>query len=187
LVSPVNVSPSLSPEAEVDCTRVARQLVAEQRRVVALMPVGAVGSLHELTCGMAERLADLTGQTAAAVDLAGTWPIWSRREASSAKEFCMGRWLYGARVAALRPVRPPVAGEGLGVTRGIIEHGAMRCACALIDFSGLRATSEHFGAFTLVDGVCLIARAGKTRERELLSLYDEIEPSKNLGVLLISG
>jgi hypothetical protein len=172
---------------DVDAVRVARRLLAEERRLVAMLPLASAGAIEAPICALGRALVDVTGETVALIDVAGSWELWAREPASAGDLPYVGRWLYDARLAALRPTRRPQAGEGLGVIRLLLGIARSRCPYALVDLSGLRAAGEHLGAFTLVDGVCLIARAGKTRERELLAIYEQLEPHKNLGVLLLSA
>lgn len=172
--------------AEAECIRIARRLVADERRRFGLLPVSSSTPLAELVCSLAATVSDLTGANVAAIDIGGRWPIWSRATSVATKEPWLGQWLYGARVAALRPARPVVAGEGLTVLRAMLDCASSRCGHVLVDLSGLRSTGEHFGACTLVDGVCLVALAGKTRDREVLTMHRELDPAKDLGVLLLS-
>lgn len=172
-----------APEAEA--ARVARRLVANGRRRFGFIALSSGGSVHETVCSVAASLCDLTNEPAVAIDAAATWPIWTSDMGAANGSALLGRWLHGARVAALRPAVPPAPGDAVAALDSLLEHAKRRASYALVDLSGLRATGEHLGAFTLVDGVCLVARAGKTRERDLLELNAELDPSKNLGVLLI--
>jgi hypothetical protein len=173
-------------DAGVDATRVARRLLGADCRVVGLLPLASAGPIHDSVCALGRALVDATGQTVAVIDVGCSWPLWDDGAPSSNRAFVTGRWLHAGRLAAIRPAHPPVPGEGLAVLAALLGNARSRCPYALVDMSGLRAAGEHFGAFTLVDGVCLIARSGKTRERELVSIYDELDPRKNLGVLLLS-
>jgi hypothetical protein len=173
--------------SEVELSRIARRLTADARRTIGVLPVTSAGDVHELVCSMGRSLVDLTASTVSVIDIGGKWPIWARGDAAATKEIWVGRWLDSGRIAALRPARPPVAGEGIAVLTALLEYATTRCKHAVVDLSGLRATGEHLGAFTLVDGVCLVARAGKTRERELTSLCQELPPERNLGVVLVGA
>jgi hypothetical protein len=55
----------------------------------------------------------------------------------------------------------------------------------LCDLTGLDALGEHLAAAEMMDGVVVIARAGRTRETELLELKRELGAGKLLGVVLL--
>jgi hypothetical protein len=69
--------------------------------------------------------------------------------------------------------------------QAIIEGTRDRYAFMLVDLTGFDQIGDHLNAVELLDGVVLVARAGRTREKDLLRLQNQVPEAKNLGVVLV--
>ena len=81
----------------------------------------------------------------------------------------------------------PVTGQDaspLELARVVNEHRE-RYRLTLLDLAGFREFGQHLDAFDLVDGVLIVAHAGKTQERAVILAERELPERVNLGVLLI--
>jgi hypothetical protein len=133
-------------------------------------------------------LAEVSGATVAFVDANLRWPAISQlavgeRPDDDESAFAT-RWLRGS-LALLTPPRAGAAGAGVPQLARVIQQSSELFAHALIDLTGFKNLGEHLAAIEMCDGVLVIARAGRTREGELLRLKHELPPAQNLGVLLI--
>ena len=93
------------------------------------------------------------------------------------------RWLRG-QLALLTPPRAGEAGAGVPQLARVIQHSIEIFSHVVIDLTGFKKLGEHLAAFEMVDGVIIVARAGRTTDDELLRLNHEVPRTLNLGVLL---
>ena len=93
----------------------------------------------------------------------------------------LGRWLSRS-VAVLAP-RETLKQAGWTASLRCLLECAARSDWVLVDLAGLSRV-EALGAVEMLDGTCVVGRAGRTREKELIGLYRELVPSKDLGVIL---
>jgi hypothetical protein len=162
-----------------ECTRIARRLVDDGRRIIGLLPASDRVSLPAIAIQLARALHELLGRPVALVDAGGTWPVRvpPPREAAFAAS-----WIVDG-LALLTP--RPAAGPGeLALRLGPVLGGG-DVAAFVVDLSGLTAAGEHVAAMALCDAVATVARAGQTRERELLRAIADVPEDRNLGVLLV--
>ena len=93
------------------------------------------------------------------------------------------RWLRGS-LALLTPPRAGDAGAGLPQLARVIQTAGEIFAHLLVDLTGFKKIGEHLAAIEMMDAVVVVARAGITREDELLRLNHELPQHLSLGVLL---
>jgi hypothetical protein len=172
-----------------DCVPIAQKIARGQHKVVGLVPasneVGVAGVGVQL--GLA--LCQLGGATVAYVDANVRWPAISQialgQRPDDDETLFATRWLEGS-LALLTPPHAGDAGAGLPQLARTIQHGAHLFAHVLIDLTGFKQIGEHLAAVEMMDAVLVVARAGLTREDELLRLADELPARMNLGVILAS-
>ena len=93
------------------------------------------------------------------------------------------RWLRG-QLALLTPPRAGEAGAGVPQLARVIQHSIELFSHVIVDLTGFKKLGEHLAAIEMMDGVIVVARAGRTTENELLRLNHEMPRHSNLGVLL---
>ena len=78
------------------------------------------------------------------------------------------RWLRG-QLALLTPPRAGEAGAGVPQLARVIQHSIELFSHVLVDLTGFEKLGEHLAAIEMMDGVVVVARAGRTTEDELLA------------------
>jgi hypothetical protein len=66
-----------------------------------------------------------------------------------------------------------------------IRHECSPFRHVLVDLTGLSREGEHYTAMDLVDGVVVVAEAGRSTERDLLRGHQQVTTGRDLGVLLV--
>jgi hypothetical protein len=79
-----------------------------------------------------------------------------------------------------RGAEPPA---GIAFLRTALDRGGTFFH-AVADLTGLEHRGEHLAAFDILDAVVLVARAGRTRTRQVQRWLREIPDPRGLGVLL---
>lgn len=186
------------PPAEVrgECIRVGRRLHHLGRRVVGLLPASREVAVVPIALQIGRALSEVRqGATIGVVDANLRWPAMSPE---AIKEWPTGpggrdddpvfttRWLRPS-LALLTPKRIGAAGAGLPELARVIQEGFELFAHMLVDLTGFRELGEYLAAIEMLDGVVVVARAGVTREGDLLRLQHALPASHNLGVLLVGG
>ncbi len=171
----------------VDCIPVARRIHKAGRRVVGLLP--ASGDIGVMAVGVQLGLAlvEVANATAAYVDANVRWPAISQialgRHPDDDESLFATRWLSEA-FALLTPPRVGDAGAGLPQLARVIQTGGELFGHILVDLTGFKKLGEHLAAIEMMDTVVVVARAGVTREDELLRLDHELPRELAFGVLL---
>ena len=178
----------------VECTRAAQRIRRNQCTTVGLIPasaqIGVVGAGINLAVAMAE----LTGSTVAYVDANLRWPALPALVGESPDDEddpTLGsafstRWLRGD-VALLVPRSRAVHASGLAALAKVLVAAKEVFACCLVDLTGWTRLGEHLTAFTLLDGLVVVAHKGLSTEDELLQLCQELPEGRNLGVMLLGA
>ncbi|HEU4410803.1 MAG TPA: hypothetical protein VFS43_36460 [Polyangiaceae bacterium] len=100
------------------------------------------------------------------------------------------RGFQAARVDEWLTILTPFGCQGdAGLDLALIAH-TIRHECApfrhvLVDLTDLEREGEHFSVMDLVDGVVVVAEAGRTHERDVLRGHQAAEEGRSLGVLLV--
>ena len=177
------------PGVRAECARVARHLLTSGTRIVGLLPVTRETAVPPVAVQLGLALVELSGATVAVVDANVHWPALSRivEEApirADDETLFATRWLRSS-LALLTPAHAGDAGAGLVELERAIVHGRDLFAFMIADLTGFDLLGEHLGAMDLVQGVLLVAPAGKIKENELLRWSQDIPAARRLGVLLV--
>ncbi len=175
------------PEIRAECIRIARRLRHSGCKIIGLLPSSSDIGVPAIGVQLGLALAEVSGGTVAFVDANIRWPAISELaggERAADETAFTTRWLRGS-LALLTPPRAGDAGAGVPHLAGVIREGAELFAQVLVDLTGFKKLGEHLAAIDMVDGVLVVARAGRTRETELLALAHELPRARNLGVLLL--
>jgi len=128
--------------------------------------------------------------TVAYVDANVRWPAISQiavgTRPNDDESMFATRWLRG-QLALLTPPRAGDAGAGLPQLARVIQHSIELFSHVVVDLTGFKKLGEHLAAIEMMDGVIVVARAGRTTENELLRLNHEMPKHLNLGVLLVNA
>lgn len=169
-----------------DCIPLARRLARADKRIIGLLPASpAIGILAvgvQLGLALTEVATGAIGYTDANI----RWPAISRLVASLEPEddsLLAVRWL-GARLALLSPPCAGDAGAGVPQLARTIQSSVDRFTHLLVDLTGFKELGEHLAAIDMMDAVVVVARAGLTRETDLLRLDFELPRALNFGVVL---
>lgn len=178
---------SAKERLRVQCIPVARRIVHARRAVVGLLPASAKVGVPALGVQLGLALAEVSGAPAAFVDANVRWPAISQIAVGTRPDddesMFATRWLRGT-LALLTPPRAGAAGAGLPQLARVIQRAGEIFSHLLIDLTGFTKIGEHLAAIEMMDGVVVVARAGITREDELLRLHRELPGHANLGVLI---
>jgi hypothetical protein len=166
---------------------VARRLVRAQKKIIGLIPASSRVGVPALGVQLGLAAGEVCAAPVAYVDANVRWPAISQivlgTRPDDDESLFATRWVSD-RLALLTPPRAGDAGAGLPQLARVIQHGGELFAHILIDLTGFRKLGEHLAAVEMTDAVMVIARAGVTREDDLLKLDHELPPHLNFGVLL---
>lgn len=180
---------ALDPGVRAECTRLARHLLVGRARVIGLLPTSADVAVPPVAIQLGRAVCELSGGTCAVVDANVRWPALSRAleempsRGGDDTTFAT-RWLH-EQLALLAPRQAGDAGAGLVELARLIREGRELFPVILADLTGFELLGEHLAAMQLVEGVLLVAQAGKVKEATLLALHGELPADKRLGVLLV--
>ncbi|HWE31006.1 MAG TPA: hypothetical protein VHB97_23525 [Polyangia bacterium] len=171
----------------VDCIPLARRIKTSGRRIVALLPASPDIGVMAVGMQLGLALVESSNTTAAYVDANVRWPGISEIAVGSRPDddesLFATRWLRG-QLAVLTPQRAAEAGAGVPQLARVIQHSTEIFSHVVVDLTGFKTLGEHLAAFEMVDGVIIVARAGRTTDDELLRLNHEVPRVLNMGVLL---
>lgn len=170
-----------------DCIPMARRIAHAQKRIIGLLPASPDVGIVAVGVQLGLALTEVSNGTVAYADANLRWPAISQiavgtRPGENESLFAT-RWLRG-HLALLTPPRAGDAGAGVPQLARIIQHGAELFAHVVVDLTGFKELGEHLAAVDMMDAVVVVARAGRTREIELLRLDHELPRPLNFGVLL---
>jgi hypothetical protein len=132
-------------------------------------------------------MAKLASKPTAVIDAQGTWLRTHPEPAAEAEAGGIFTTLpFGAHVSWLSPrTRRMEAGSALLPLRIFLRQEDSPFGHVIVDLTGLDQLGEHLDAAALLDGVALVARAGRTKAPVLERWMRELPADRNLGVLLI--
>src|SRR5580765_1720999 len=175
-------------EVQAACARIARRIRAERLRVVGFVPCDDRVAVPPVIIQLGLALCDLTGATVAVVDANVRYPglaAVARGQATDRDDSVFStRWLRGS-LALLSPPRVERAGEVVPQLARVLLEGSDLFAHVLVDLTGFELLGEHATAAACMDGVAIVGRAHRTRERELVELSKLMPHGRFLGVLLV--
>jgi hypothetical protein len=172
----------------VQCILAARRIVHAQRNIVGLLPASAKVGVPGLGVQLGLALVAVTGAPAAFVDANVRWPAISDIAVGTRPDddesLFATRWLRGT-LALLTPPRAGAAGAGLPQLARVIQRAGELFTHLIVDLTGFEKIGEHLAAIEMMDGVIVVARAGVTREDELLNLAPELPRRSHMGVIIV--
>ncbi len=188
------VAPVDSP-VRTQCMRAAQRIRRQGCATIGLVPASAQVGVVGAGINVAVAMADLTGSTVAYVDANLRWPALPALVGKGADEDPSNptagsafstKWLRGD-VALLVPKARAVRASGLAALARVLVSAKEVFACCLVDLTGWRRLGEHLTAFTLLDGLVVVAHEGLSTEDDLLQLSNELPADRFLGVLLLGA
>jgi hypothetical protein len=177
-----------SPDVRAECMRIARRLLIEGTKVIGFIPVRDDVGVPSVAIQLGLSLVELSGATAAYVDANVRFPALAElsvgQEPEHPDSVFSTRWLKGS-LALLTPHRAEKAGEAVPALASLLLDGTALFEHVLVDLTGFDRLGEHASAAACMDGVVLVGRAHKTREKDVLRFVNEMPTSRFLGVLLV--
>lgn len=177
-----------SPDVRAECMRIARRLLIERVKVIGFIPARDDVGIPSVVIQLGLSLVDLSGATAAYVDANVRYPALASLSDGVAKdspnEVFSTRWIKGS-FALLTPHRAEKAGEAVPALANLLLDGTELFEHVLVDLTGFDRLGEHASAAACMDGVVLVGRAHKTREKDVLRFVNEMPEGRFLGVLLV--
>ena len=173
-----------------ECVRVAQRIRQTGKKIIGMVPTSSEVAVPPIAVQIGLALVELSGATVALVDANVRWPAFSSLAAEEVRTqdemIFATRWLRGS-LALLTPPRAWDPGAGVPQLARVITQGSELFAHVLVDLTGFELVGDHLAAVELVQSIMIIARAGRTKESELLRLQHDLPSGKNLGVLLVGG
>jgi hypothetical protein len=183
----IELDEATTTAVRADCVAVARRIKESGRRIIGLLPASVDIGATAIGVQLGLSLVDIGNTTTAYVDANVRWPAIARiavgeRPADDESMFTT-RWLRG-QLALLTPPRAGEAGAGVPQLARVIQHSIELFTHVVVDLTGFKKLGEHLAAIEMMDGVVVVARAGRTTEDELIRLNFEMPRRLHLGVLL---
>ncbi|MEZ4369883.1 MAG: hypothetical protein R3B07_03630 [Polyangiaceae bacterium] len=181
------ITPGETPEAYAEFFRAARKLRSLRLKTIALIPADDRVAIPPVAIQLALALSHAADQTVNVLDANTRHPALSQL-ASKLEERTQRRGFITTWIAERVTVTTPpgrLAGLNLVELEETLDRDRQRYGFVLIDFTGFEKLGEHVRAFQIVDGVLIVARTGRTKERDLLARHADVPEEKSLGVLLI--
>ncbi len=187
-----------NPLVRAECIRIARRMHLSGNKVFGFIPAEHHIAVPPVIIQLGIALTEITGATIAAVDANVRWPglagladaaedgsKYPRSRTSDPHETIFRtNWVRGS-LALLSPPRSEQAGEAVPQLARLLLEGCDLFAHVLVDLTGFDMLGEHASAAACMDSVILLARARKTRERQLLMMQKAVPQNRFMGVLLI--
>jgi hypothetical protein len=160
---------------------VAQRLRRGEGRLFGLLPAASDVAVPPIAVRLAIALAAVSGEPAAFVDANLYWPATKRDEASGEPAT---RWL-GDSVAIVSGERVGEVAALLPRVEALLAEAQRDFGHAVIDLTGLDALGLLSAVLHGLDGAVVVARAGHTREGDLLSAAARLPAQRQRGVLLV--
>ena len=178
------VDPDASP-VYAELVRIARALHRTGCRVMGLWPAGPSVPVPPLAVRLAVALSDVSGASTAVVDGSLRWPSSVLADGESSEHLKLATHWLRPGVALVAPRQPSATGSSVPQLRAMLRAAGDRFAHLVIDLTGDAEVGDHLEVVDITDGVLLVARAGQTKEGDLLRMAAELPEGKNLGVVLV--
>jgi hypothetical protein len=166
---------------DVALVRVAQELERRRFAYVGLLPASARVDVGTAALRLAFARAAVSGAAVVLVDVRGTWAedAGATPAAPAATRVPIGA---GVSLATRRP-RP--GARLLDDLRELVDEPRRDTPRAVVDLAGFADAGEHLAAAALLDGVAVVARAGRTTLAELDRRVRELPAARNAGVLVL--
>jgi hypothetical protein len=175
------------PRVAAECIRIARRLRAAGHKVIGLVPADPWVAVPPVAIRLGIAFVELSGATVAYVDANVHLPAVpdAAGQRDPAGSVFSTRWLTGS-LALLSPHQREAVGQvGPQLERALFD-GSELFEHVLVDLTGFDRLGEE-GCVEQMDAVLLLARAGKTREQDLLRRTALLPRDRFLGVLLLGS
>jgi hypothetical protein len=187
--------PDHQPEVYAEARLVAQRLRLAQRQCIGLQPVAGQVAVLAPALLVARALAEQSAAEVVVVAPRLAWPappegalendgdqVFSALRVAESVLLRLPRAALGIAIQPrILPARRDRAGVSFGDVERVLRHSRERAGFVLLDLTAFRELAN------LVDGVVLLARAGRTREAQLLRLHRELPAGRELGVVLLGG
>ncbi|MBK8479939.1 MAG: hypothetical protein IPL40_02000 [Proteobacteria bacterium] len=184
------------PEVAAACLSIARRLKRSGRHAIGLWPCDGTVAVPPLALRLGAALVHLTRANVAVIDANVRYPAFAAEGAGgpaapsepddageAQRAIFVERWI-GPSLALLIPPHAGEPGAGVRQLQLLLNAQWRSFTYLLVDLSGFDRFGDHLNAAALLDGVALVARAGRSSEAELIRMRDELPPHLNLGVVL---
>ncbi len=169
-------------DVRTECTRLAGVLLARGVRLIGLLPAGVNVAVPAVAVQLGRSLVALTGSPIGVIDATGTWPGLAIAGSTVGASLFAATWLED-NLAVLSPRTFDPGGMLRNIGSALAEEAAI-FAAVLVDMTGFEHMGEHLAGIALVDGVIVVARAGRTTEDQVARWMREVPRERNLGILL---
>jgi hypothetical protein len=176
-----------APRVTAELVRIAGVLQRRDCRHVGLVPASDDVGVPSIALHSALAFAQLTGFPTGVVDLCATWLSAYPAPKAPDPRSSFNAAVLGDRIALLWPKEPVGDGGAVRALREELARPRRRFGRLVVDLTGLDHTGEHLEAMALLDGVAVVAVAGRTTELQLERWMRDIPERKNLGVLLVGA
>jgi hypothetical protein len=173
------------PAIDVDCARLARQLRHGARMTVGLLPTRERVRVQPFATSLAFAISLLGTKRTLVLD-----PEQASRAPPASSEATLYAHVPARRVVTLVPfARAPVGAKFEPVKLMVRHFEANRASFGhvIVDLSGCRLPGELLGAEQLLDGIIVVAPAGRATAKEVVSMANLVPPWLSLGVVLIDS
>jgi hypothetical protein len=182
------------PAVWAEVLNVAKRLRVSGRQVIGLWPADDGIGVPSLAVQVGLALADLASTTVAFVDANARWPaaraLIGKREAEASTHdedaAYTTLWLRGM-VALLLPRSVGAAGEALARLRSTLDDARPLFGAIFVDMTGFDALGDHLNVMELLEGVAIIAAAGRTTDEDVLELARQVPPGRLVGTVLVGS
>lgn len=184
----------LNPERDhlpyAELLRAARRLRDAGRRAVAFLPSDEAVPATGLVLQLGRALGNVVRGPVALVDANTRRPQLNELVLVPPAEGWRG--FQPARVDEWLTILTPFgcerdAGLDLALIAHTVRHECSPFRHVLVDLTGFEGEGEHFSGMDLVDGVVVVAEAGRSHERDVLRGHQQADEGqgRSLGVLLV--
>jgi hypothetical protein len=167
-----------------ECTRIARRLLAEGHRVIGLVPADDRTGVPPVTTQLATSLTELSGSAVGMIDANPHHPGAAASAPEPGDPRYAVRWL-GEALALVTPAARLAPGATVPELARVLLEEQDDFGALLIDLTGFDRMGEHASAAACCDAVVVVARAHRTRERDLRATAAALPRRQLLGVLLV--
>ena len=171
-------------EVGPELIRIATELHRRGLSYVGLVAASQTADVASIAVQVGLALATVTGRPAGVVDAGGTWELRPAGSGSQSR-FAM-EWITD-RVVAIAPRTPSRPGARVLELEALLRDDSRPARRLVIDLTALVPSGEHAEAMSHVDGVIILAHAGRTTSQQVERRMLEVPPEKSLGVLLVGA
>ena len=164
-----------------DAVTVARRIAASRSTRIGFVPADHLTDVPRAIAEISSALAEVTESGVATVGAPAS------RSESGDEGSATGIWTFSKRgaVSVFIPREQPEPGQWLAELELFLSDSVAAKEMVLVDFTGLERVGQLAAASALVDASCVVARARKTKERDMEGACAHLRRDRFLGVLLV--